>query len=175
MRCGGSSTRALPTASTYCVPSGQMVSLNAGCTASAGPHAAAASARTNATEITTRIVRSTRRQGRSVPSGETARMLIRSLLRVAAAVAFAALIAPAVPSAAPPPGLAYDEIVRVVVNATPPPPGNFQADLAALTAPAVAASPTPAPKKRGIGIGAIAGALAGGGAGAVAGAVAGDA
>ena len=102
-------------------------------------------------------------------------MLIRSLLRVAAAVAFAALIAPAVPSAAPPPGLAYDEIVRVVVNATPPPPGNFQADLAALNAPAVAASPTPAPKKRGIGIGAIAGALAGGGAGAVAGAVAGDA
>jgi len=102
-------------------------------------------------------------------------MLIRSLLRVTAAVAFAALIAPAVPSAAPPPGLAYDEIVRVVVNATPPPPGNFQADLAALNASAVAASPTPAPKKRGIGIGAIAGALAGaGGAGGVAGAVAGS-
>ncbi|MEA2785603.1 MAG: hypothetical protein QOF71_1707 [Candidatus Eremiobacteraeota bacterium] len=103
-------------------------------------------------------------------------MLFRSLLRVAAAVAFAALIAPAVPSAAPPPGLAYDEIVRVVVNATPPPPGNFQADLAALTSPqALAASPTPAPKKRGISIGAIAGAIAGGGgAGGVAGAVAGD-
>ena len=102
-------------------------------------------------------------------------MLSRSLLRVTAAVAFAALIAPAVPSAAPPPGLAYDEIVRVVVNATPPPPGNFQADLAALNAPAVAASPTPAPKKRGLGIGAIAGALAGGGVGGVAGAVAGNA
>ena len=103
-------------------------------------------------------------------------MLLRSLLRATAAVAFAALIAPAVPSAAPPPGLAYDEIVRVVVNATPPPPGNFQADLAALTSPqAVAASPTPAPRKRGIGIGAIAGALAGGGVGGVAGAVAGDA
>ena len=102
-------------------------------------------------------------------------MLLRSLLRVSAAVAFAALIAPAVPAAAPPPGLAYDEIVRVVVNATPPPPGNFQADLAALTSAAVAASPTPAPKKRGIGIGAIAGALAGGGPGAVAGAVAGNA
>lgn len=101
-------------------------------------------------------------------------MLFRSFLRVTAALAFAALIAPAVPSAAPPPGLAYDEIVRVVVNATPPPPGNFQADLAALTT-AVAASPTPAPRKRGIGIGAIAGALAGGGVGGVAGAVAGDA
>ncbi|HEV2738780.1 MAG TPA: hypothetical protein VGU66_09395 [Candidatus Elarobacter sp.] len=97
-------------------------------------------------------------------------MLLRSLLRVSAAVAFAALIAPAVPSAAPPPGLAYDEIVRVVVNATPPPPGNFQADLAAVTSAQTAASPTPAPKKRGIGIGAIAGALAGGGPGAVAGA-----
>jgi hypothetical protein len=103
-------------------------------------------------------------------------MLFRSFLRATAAVAFAALIAPAAPSAAPPPGLAYDEIVRVVVNATPPPPGNFQADLAALTSPqAVAASPTPAPKKRGIGIGAIAGALAGGGPGAIAGAVVGDA
>ena len=103
-------------------------------------------------------------------------MLYRSLLRVAAAVAFAALIAPAVPSAAPPPGLAYDEIVRVVVNATPPPPGNFQADLAAVTSASVAASPTPAPKKRGISIGAIAGAIAGGGgAGGVAGAIASDA
>ena len=103
-------------------------------------------------------------------------MLLRSLFRVTAAVAFAALIAPAVPAAAPPPGLAYDEIVRVVVNATPPPPGNFQADLAAVNSPqAVAASPTSAPKKRGIGIGAIAGALAGGGPGAIVGAVAGDA
>ena len=64
------------------------------------------------------------------------------------------------------PGLAYDEIVRVVVNATPPPPGNFQADLAALSsAPTVAASPTPAPKKRGINLGNIAGVLAGGGCG----------
>ncbi len=102
-------------------------------------------------------------------------MLLRSLLRATAAVAFFALTVPAAPSAAPPPGLAYDEIVRVVVNATPPPPGNFQADLAALNAQAAAASPTPAPKKRGISIGAIAGAIAGGGgAGGVAGAVAGD-
>lgn len=102
--------------------------------------------------------------------------MLRSLLRASAALAFAALIAPAVPSAAPPPGIAYDEIVRVVVNATPPPPGNFQADLAALTSPsAVAASPTPAPKKRGISLGNIAGVIAGGGgAGGVAGAVAGD-
>jgi hypothetical protein len=102
--------------------------------------------------------------------------MFRSLLRAGAAVAFALLIAPAVPSAAPPPGLAYDEIVRVVVNATPPPPGNFQADLAALSAPqTVAASPTPAPKKRGISLGNIAGVLAGGGgAGDVAGAVAGS-
>ena len=37
---------------------------------------------------------------------------------VSAAVAFAVLIAPAVPSAAPPPGLAYDEIVRGVLCAT---------------------------------------------------------
>ncbi|MEA2718145.1 MAG: hypothetical protein QOJ39_9 [Candidatus Eremiobacteraeota bacterium] len=102
--------------------------------------------------------------------------MLRPLLRVGAALALAALIAPAVPSAAPPPGIAYDEIVRVVVNATPPPPGNFQADLAALSSgQAVAASPTPAPKKRGISIGNIAGVLAGGGgAGDVAGAVAGN-
>src|SRR5665213_1446348 len=58
--------------------------------------------------------------------------MLRSLLRAGAALAFAALIAPGVPSAAPGPGLAYDEIVRVIVNATPPPPGSFQADLAAL-------------------------------------------
>ncbi|HYW55096.1 MAG TPA: hypothetical protein VE826_14080 [Dongiaceae bacterium] len=105
--------------------------------------------------------------------------MLRSLLRAVAALAFAALLAPGVPYAAstpPPNGIAYDEIVRVVANATPPPPGSFQADLAALSAPqAVAASPTPAPKKRGISIGAIAGVLAGGGgAGDVAGAVAGS-
>jgi hypothetical protein len=103
--------------------------------------------------------------------------MLRSLLRAGAALAFAALIAPGVPSAAPGPGLAYDEIVRVIVNATPPPPGSFQADLAALNSPpALAASPTPAPRKRGINIGNIAGAIAGGGgAGGVAGAVAADA
>ena len=92
--------------------------------------------------------------------------MLRSLLRASAAVAFASLLAPAAPGAAAAPGLAYDEIVRVVVNATPPPPGNFAADLAALgTAQAVAASPTPAPKKHGLGLGSltsIAGGLAGG-------------
>ena len=102
--------------------------------------------------------------------------MLRSLLRASAALAFAALIAPGVPSAAPAPGIAYDEIVRVVVNATPPPPGNFQADLAALnSSQTVAASPTPAPRKRGINLGNIASVLAGGGnAGDVAGAVAGN-
>jgi hypothetical protein len=102
--------------------------------------------------------------------------MLRSLLRASAALAFAGLIAPGVPSAAPGPGIAYDEIVRVVVNATPPPPGNFQADLAALSSPQpVSASPTPAPRKRGISLGNIAGVIAGGGnAGDVAGAVAGN-
>jgi hypothetical protein len=102
--------------------------------------------------------------------------MLRSLLRVTAALAFAGLIAPGVPSAAPGPGIAYDEIVRVVVNATPPPPGNFQADLAALNSPqALAASPTPAPRKRGINLGNIASVIASGGsAGGVAGAVAGN-
>lgn len=102
--------------------------------------------------------------------------MLRSLLRASAACAFAALIAPATPSAAPPPGIAYDEIVRVVVNATPPPPGNFQADVAALNATQTSASPSPAPRRRGISLGNIAGVIAGGGgAGGVAGAAASDA
>ena len=102
--------------------------------------------------------------------------MLRSLLCASAALAFAALVAPATAPAAPPPGLAYDEIVRVVVNATPPPPGDFQADLAALGSPqTVAASPTPAPKKRGINLGNLAAVIAsGGGAGDVAGAAAGN-
>jgi len=83
--------------------------------------------------------------------------MVRSLLRVGAAVALAALVSPLSPSAAPAPGLAYDEIVRVVVGATPPPPGNFQADVASINSVASAATPTPAPRKRGIGFGAIAG------------------
>ena len=87
-------------------------------------------------------------------------------------------MAPVVPSAAPAPGLAYDEIVRVVVAATPPPPGNFQADLASLNSAASAAAlatPTPAPR-RGIGLGSIAKVvIGGGGAGDIAGSIAGDA
>lgn len=101
--------------------------------------------------------------------------MLRSLLRASAAVALAVFVAPAAPSAAPPPGLAYDEIVRVVVNATPPPPGNFAADVAAIqTAPAAPSAP---PRRRGLGnIANIAGAvLSGGGANAVAGAVASEA
>jgi hypothetical protein len=105
--------------------------------------------------------------------------MLRSLLRLSAAVALAALVSPLSPSAAPAPGLGYDEIVRVVVGATPPPPGSFDADAAALNsaaAAAAAATPTPAPRKRGIGFGAIAGAvLGGGGIGSIGGAVAGDA
>jgi hypothetical protein len=101
--------------------------------------------------------------------------MLRSLLRVSAAVALALLVSPLAPSAAPAPGLAYDEIVRIVISATPPPPGNFQADVAAINAP-VAVTSTPAPRRRGIGIGALAGAvLAGGGAGSIAGSLASDA
>lgn len=65
--------------------------------------------------------------------------MVRQLLRASAAIAFAAFLAPTAPSAAPPPGLAYDEVVRVVVNESPPPPGNFQGDLAA----ARASTPSP--------------------------------
>lgn len=102
--------------------------------------------------------------------------MLRSLLRLAAAAALAALVSPLAPSAAPAPGVAYDELVRVIVNATPPPPDNFQADVAAIDSANVAATPTPAPRKRGIGFNAIVGAvLGGGGAGSIAGAVAEDA
>ncbi len=96
--------------------------------------------------------------------------MLRSLLHASAALAFAALIAPATPSAAPPAGLAYDEIVRVVVEGTPPPPGSFQADAAAVNSPAPAA--TAPPRKRGLGaLVNVAGAVLSGGGGAVAGAV----
>jgi hypothetical protein len=102
--------------------------------------------------------------------------MLRSVLRLSAAVALAALVAPLAPSAAPAPGVGYDEIVRVVVNATPPPPGNFQADVAAINSPQAVAAATPAPRRRGIGLGAIAGAvLGGGGVGAIGGAVANEA
>ena len=103
---------------------------------------------------------------------QTARML-RSLLRLGGAMAFALLMTPLAPSAAPAPGLAYDEIVRVVVGATPPPPGAFQSDLAALNQ--AAAAPTPPAKRRGIGFAAIAGAVLTGSPGAIGGAVVDDA
>ena len=100
--------------------------------------------------------------------------MLRSLLRVGGAVALAALVSPPAPSAAPGPGVAYDEIVQIVLSATPPPPGNFQADVAAINSAGPAPSPTPAPR-RPIGLGAIAGAiLGGGGAGAIGGAIAGE-
>jgi hypothetical protein len=86
--------------------------------------------------------------------------MLRSFIRIAGAVAFALVLAPAAPSAAPPPGIAYDEIVRVVVSGTPPPPGDFQNDLAAVNAspPAVAATATP--RKHGLGaLGDLAGAV----------------
>jgi hypothetical protein len=91
--------------------------------------------------------------------------MLRSLIRVAGALAFALLLAPATPSAAPPPGIAYDEIVRVVVTGTPPPPGNFQNDLAALSASPAAVAATAAPRKHGLGaLGALAGAVLSGNA-----------
>lgn len=100
--------------------------------------------------------------------------MLRSLLRVGGAVALAALVSPVAPSAAPGPGVAYDEIVRVLVSATPPPPGNFQADVAAINSTGPAPTPTPA-RKRSIGLGSIASAvLSGGGAGAIGGAIAED-
>lgn len=100
--------------------------------------------------------------------------MLRPLLRASAACAFAALLAPAVPAAAPPPGIAYDEIVRIVVNETPPPPGNFQADLAAVNAATpVPVAATQPPRKRGLGnLGTLAGAVITGNTSGVAGVVA---
>ena len=103
--------------------------------------------------------------------------MIRSLLRVSAAAALAVLVSPLAPSAAPAPGLAYDEIVRVVAGATPPPPGNFQTDVSTMNSAAAdaAVTPSPAPRRK-LGFGQIAGAvLGGGGIGNIGGAVAGDA
>jgi hypothetical protein len=89
-------------------------------------------------------------KARDVPSAHPGDM-IRSLLRAIAALAFAALIAPVAPSASPAPGIAYDEIVRVLVSATPPPPGTFAADEAAVAAnPAPLATPAAEPHRRGM-------------------------
>lgn len=99
--------------------------------------------------------------------------MLRSALWLSGAVALAALVAPIAPAAAPAPGIAYDEIVRIVAGGTPPPPGNFQNDAAALTTAAAATpAPTPAPQRRGINIGSIANAVLNRNPGAVAGAVA---
>ena len=46
--------------------------------------------------------------------------------------------------------LAYDEIVKFAITASPPPPGSFATDYAAMTSPQVAATASPAPKKRGL-------------------------
>ncbi|HEY4439665.1 MAG TPA: hypothetical protein VGN14_04375, partial [Candidatus Elarobacter sp.] len=70
--------------------------------------------------------------------------MVRSLLRFGAAVAFAALIAPPSSGAAPAPGLAYDEILRVVPGGTSQPPDGFAAEVTALAD----ATPTPAPRRR---------------------------
>jgi hypothetical protein len=72
---------------------------------------------------------------------------------------------------------APDRARRVVVGATPPPPGNFQNDVSTINSQGAAAAvtPSPAPRKR-LGLGQIAGAmLGGGGVGGIGSAVAGDA
>ncbi len=66
---------------------------------------------------------------------------------------------PGAPNAASPTGLQYDELVRFLPGATPPPPGNFAADVAAVSSPAAVAA-TPAPRRHGFGnLGAIAGSV----------------
>ena len=56
-------------------------------------------------------------------------MLFRGLLRVAGALALALWLAAPGPAQAPE-GIAYDELVRSLGAASPPPPGNFPDDLA---------------------------------------------
>ena len=79
--------------------------------------------------------------------------MMRALVRMAAAVA---LFLPGMLDAQPSPGIAYDEVVRVVIAVSPPPAGNFAADLTA----ASQATPLPASRRRG-GLAAIAGVLLG--------------
>jgi hypothetical protein len=83
---------------------------------------------------------------------------MRSLFRFIAAVSFVLLLSER-PNAAIPGGLQYDELVRLVVGATPPPPGNFAADAAAAASPAAMAVTAP-PKRHGLGnLGALAGGI----------------
>src|SRR5471032_3196459 len=79
--------------------------------------------------------------------------MMRAMVRMAAAVA---LFLPAMIGAQPAPGIAYDEVVRVVVAASPPPAGNFAADLTA----ASQATPLPVVRRRG-GLAALADAVLG--------------
>jgi hypothetical protein len=79
-----------------------------------------------------------------------------------------AAIAKGTASPTGPIGLQYDEIVRVAAGTTtPPPPGAFEADLSVIMngSQTAAASPKPAPKKRGLGN--IVGAVLSGNAGEV--------
>jgi hypothetical protein len=99
--------------------------------------------------------------------------MVRSFFRFTAALSLAFLILPPGTPAAPSAGLQYDEIVRFVVSGTPPPPGNFQADLAAIASPAAVAA-TAAPKRHGFGLGNLANIVNGNIAGAVGDAVVGN-
>ena len=75
--------------------------------------------------------------------------MLRLLFHTTAFFAFFLLLVPGVPQAQSTPGLAYDEIARVVPSdATPPPPDAFALDLATLQARPPA--PTPAARRRGI-------------------------
>jgi hypothetical protein len=78
--------------------------------------------------------------------------MMRALVRMAAVIA---LFLPGMRSAQPAPGIAYDEVVRVIVGTSPPPPGSFADVLAA----ASRATPVPAPRRGGLA--ALAGAVLG--------------
>ena len=59
--------------------------------------------------------------------------MLRSWFHTTAFFALISLLVPGVPQAQGAPGLAYDEIVRVILSdATPPPPDAFELDPAAL-------------------------------------------
>ena len=75
--------------------------------------------------------------------------MLRSWFRTTAFFALISLLVPGVPQAQGAPGLAYDEIARVILSdATPPPPDAFALDLATLQASPPA--PPPAARRRGI-------------------------
>ena len=75
--------------------------------------------------------------------------MLRPLFHTTAFFAFFSVLVPGAPQAQGTPGLAYDEIARVVSSdATPPPPDAFALDLATLQASPPA--PTSAARRRGI-------------------------